>query len=1821
MRINILITVFLCLISIGTASALLSVTSIESTHGRDYRALNDIIGINVSSSSNVSVSNVQCIKQSGTTYAYICVFNDTVNSAAATYTVRNTEGQTASKSIKVDNGIGPISYKILASQNSVKLSYTIQDLGYGNNNACSGIKTLTVYDGSSILNTFNINGVPGVCLYNGTINLSVGSSGTKAIMLEATDNVGNVKRTLAENVTLDLDAPEIINGLIVKYSATSEELSELSNSASFLVDIYFGIREQNLSSIRLDLSNANTNPTIKSAYKNIVLSLSSCVANVSDGAKVYNCVIKSVPLKISGNSLDMNVTAKDAFGNSVTSTLSKSFSIDNTVPEVSITTGMCDDAGKCYIKNGFNKIILTMNKQNFERRNVFFRLPGSIFDINRVQNCSGSECTAIVSLTCSSGSQVEISIAGLAGLSSQDDSGNPVEPSSAYVYCDNIAPKIMSMNVTGQTSEILPQSVIVSGSTLTVTAKVNEAESEKIKASLWLDKLRNGTEEGSCTRASDYDFDCAWTISNIAEGYYAANILLNVSDSVGNNDSEYLMFNVFGLRSDNETPNNLEISPRDVYPKKINRIVLDMATGNGIPYYAYATYDLSKVKGNNVSVLHQQVDLSRCEYVSEGGTVSASQIFSSIKVNNEYAGLNDIGRLDLLFVDNADPNIWDDKFTIVCNISVTVKVDNYVYRKPQQLTLEMPFELVNSKLCDTGQKINLQTLEGGCNPGVRLGRKIQKAEENWLVRQEWMSTVSSLIPKLQKLCSARNYIGEASTTAQFVSMVANGVSIYTQNSQVAKKPIQFYITTHLLDVCLSGAGTTSSSGIYSQYGSNNVFLNAAGTSLSMDRNTMAAVGESLFNRQKMAETCKGILGNACDFITCTKTDPTTKVAESIITESKLVQSKATGSQIGAGAKSQIGALPDLFGEAGFDTETWAMLTDNINVPDVKNSMIMSLATGCWPAVEYNLEKWRQTECNYVYCLKVAAYTGTDVSVCDKVKYTQYCTMIMGEIFELPFANIAKNFMENTADYVSNFLPLAAASGLRQALCPEYVGGNVLKAGKVEVPSEIPRQTYVIYACQLPLQIARWADIRSRSTMRGQFIYPDLGKKGDMCALAKCVGEEGCEFEPDFWALINQIQLPNGTWNKYGQNQNGQNKINVEANNKITEGSKTLYDTGILMSLEKFRQSHYNKATGTYDNLPAWFGPEYNKLLASQKAAGIIDDNYGKAPTTTVADSKADTDMLEKERAELKTLQALIDARAAKPPVKQGTVVVDNTPTITANTAKITELQKQSATKNLELKQANELVAKYENDLKILPTNSFARTMAEKNLPVVKEAATTLSGDIKNLESQIASLGTTNTQLTTTMSQVDSGAKYAEDVAKYNAEMEKYKVSKAALEKEINELDAKIKKASGEQNVASNNLKELNEKYALYNKCLRELYGPGSAANSEKPEDNDKIDLEKCAEDLKNKAIDASGFNKEERDALMIEKDVYDKLNLIDKVKVDKLRLGAYQKLVDANEDIKKYIGLEDYAQLDSADSKSQTYQQLLSKRNLLLKELKLCGDALQESCDTYAKRMDDELLLKKFQSDGIVKDLPEGQYDKLTKDIKDKSEELRKQIAAKDKTIKTYEQAAKLGDALYVGLQTLDAKNMLKFFSLGEWTNKWFGVNIADLIDPDRWTESVCNSENANNFGGASKDSAAISCDSGICQAVLTYAAERIELENPNKTRYYIYTSVYYISGGDLTGTDVYFKKVNVTYNVYFRGNGPELKFFKYPAELKAYDVIQNKTAFNSTEKYNQMCIEFSEPFPLYNSLIHARIYCRDIVERAFDTGSPWAVEEIPKVT
>ncbi|GIU69733.1 MAG: hypothetical protein KatS3mg002_0969 [Candidatus Woesearchaeota archaeon] len=222
-----------------------------------------------------------------------------------------------------------------------------------------------------------------------------------------------------------------------------------------------------------------------------------------------------------------------------------------------------------------------------------------------------------------------------------------------------------------------------------------------------------------------------------------------------------------------------------------------------------------------------------------------------------------------------------------------------------------------------------------------------------------------------------------------------------------------------------------------------------------------------FNNKKSKELpFMGIIGQACTFMSCElewnkPLQPDESLADSI---------------------TEIGKkLPLGLGEE---------LTDGLTNSDLKNSMVMSALKLCIPGVVYNLNKYRQVDCEYLECLKVYSASGLDVSQCDVMKASKTCSIIVGEVFEIPYVRIGKNLFSNMADVVR----MSFGTGLVEVL-KLFSDSDVCKSSESDT---------AIILCNVPYALNQYISGQKKTSMSKEFTYDS---SRDFCQTAGCVGPD------------------------------------------------------------------------------------------------------------------------------------------------------------------------------------------------------------------------------------------------------------------------------------------------------------------------------------------------------------------------------------------------------------------------------------------------------------------------------------------------------------------------------------------------------------------------------------------------------------------------------------------------------------------------------------------------------------------------------------------
>ncbi|MCK5107402.1 MAG: hypothetical protein KAQ83_01630, partial [Nanoarchaeota archaeon] len=102
-------------------------------------------------------------------------------------------------------------------------------------------------------------------------------------------------------------------------------------------------------------------------------------------------------------------------------------------------------------------------------------------------------------------------------------------------------------------------------------------------------------------------------------------------------------------------------------------------------------------------------------------------------------------------------------------------------------------------------------------------------------------------------------------------------------------------------------------------------------------------------------------------------------------------------------------------------------------PEPKDSLVTSVATLCLPGIVYNLEKARQIDCYYVYCMEQQVTGGTPPFVCTLQRHYAWCKFVWGEIWHLfPASALVSKLIESFAAALKD--PLAALQLSIQVTC-------------------------------------------------------------------------------------------------------------------------------------------------------------------------------------------------------------------------------------------------------------------------------------------------------------------------------------------------------------------------------------------------------------------------------------------------------------------------------------------------------------------------------------------------------------------------------------------------------------------------------------------------------------------------------------------------------------------------------------------------------------------------------------------------------------------
>ncbi len=1016
---------------------------------------------------------------------------------------------------------------------------------------CSGFKKIEFLANDVVIQEINYSKEDDNCTKSITQEISYNQGAN--FKVKVTDKIGNTVESTSEFVNITKAA---VYDLGFEYDGNP--ISRISHITPITGTVVFYVDAQSIEGITADFSQLIQNVLYQEAYSSVDVPLSSCYS-VNNSEK-YKCGVSNVVINPENASvaLRFNVIANGGVGSS--SILTFSFTIDDEAPRlVSIETNYFHDDKYYFASNEHTEIILRFDdtQEQFNRKKVFYEFNNIKYAIH---HCDAGVCYAYINTPCRSGSTYDVSLVTSGGYRTEDDAGNPVqEDYSAEICCDSVVPYDNSMGISesGQASyiEFLPNSydvLIVGGQPLEIEAHVYE-DGPTLTTYANLTSIGGSYQEGECSKNQTLNkFICKWSIERLINEHMQKEIEFSFTDLV--NHSYTTTAEIVIKKSANQsetTPNCVEIDSSSVKfsPEQINRIALDMSIDNGLTYPLYGSFMPEMKNSCRNYKIYEQQERPECFVKFSNGTILAGvNLFSDFILAYPENVEDELNYLEIIPL--ADANNYDENYKIICNLSFVIGNEKTLFSQPLVVPVEWKLEFKNSAFGTPGEEYTKKLKEFDKGDGF----------------EEMIGWANMLLATMSELCSAKKYIDKLGGAGTVLELGEAAVCIYSETY------CSMISAGHVLTK-LAPAGTDESK------------------VQKIEDNAQSALEKGAF----------GLFDSACRLASCSiEEEMNSEAGKNWWMQEDLGIS--TDPSAGEDSSAAWGGTDSLF--ADWDN----YLLDDIDQPNMYNSLVTCIMTNCWQGVIYHLNKYREANCDKFYCLKRQAQYGLGISQCYEALDTFICKEIVGEIFEIPYIRDIKNLAGNVNSLIQNLLPKLMTDVWSSLAC-----GDEYMQKTLNEPTRIVKDINVakVIMCEAPLALGRIIRTERFGSNSGHFMYPN---NPDICAMAHCNEEDETKCETNAGLIskaMPQIQKAVG-FDIFGpSSMSSQQQIDLlQSSNRNRGSSQSYYDT-----LNDYVSSAYNGETDAAQDAAFKLRYQYGLDVPTDETSikgykedeGIVDD--------------------------------------------------------------------------------------------------------------------------------------------------------------------------------------------------------------------------------------------------------------------------------------------------------------------------------------------------------------------------------------------------------------------------------------------------------------------------------------------------------------------------------------------------------------------------------------------------------------------------------------
>ncbi|VVB81317.1 Bacterial Ig-like domain (group 3) [uncultured archaeon] len=848
------------------------------------------------------------------------------------------------------------------SNGEVTISYAAEDyaLTYGDTSTCSGLKTITVKSGTTVLATDSA--ALGECTKDNARKINFDTAGTKQVCVTALDYVNFASTPRCQEVKIDKAAPTI------------EEVNILDQNGFILTHVHSG--EERTATVNAVITDdIEVDPeTVRANFEQLNPNLPDFAAPDTNQNDIYtwqNIPVSEVsPCKIT-------VTAKDTLGNENTQDFGCSIKADDTPPTFKqAVSESTRDGLPLYGYNTELKIDFE-DKDNTGAPGIGLQSGNVYLDLSALGMDSAAQPDVCSKM---SGADWQCSWLLLPPptvpegnysitLKGSDDLGNELAEQAFDIVYDNTGPAqpqiIEAKVVTGEAG------VTYTGGAVRgdyVQYKVRSSEFETAFANF--SDIGGGDKEPAtiCEPSTGAAKDCTFESLVILDGPFTANLAFTFYDDAMNKASTTAKLEIYGM--ENATTANYWNKPSVTCSPR----VIDRKTASIMPTIATCRLDLT-TPNPKVSTL------------AIAGPTAPDQCTGDIDLNvNDIYLINTAegSKSPYLFIVLEPKEYLRNTLNISCPITIYSKREEtvggvkryYVSPIPQTVETNVTLQFYNSPLGLPDAAID-----------AKINRSIDTAWNN----MKWLSDL-------------RKYMYYAEMACWIKGMIVNALAT-------------MYLLVSVITAISSGAKLFA-------------YTKSAGDAAEQTAANLCTEEEKLAEKALGPETAGPIiqlLNTLCGIVNCASTG-----------EGALYEGYIGGAVPWCKDPSKFFGAEGMKMERAQEYLKYAEKETGGVMPNIKDSLILSIGCLCLPGIIYNLEKLHQINCFKTVCLyDYVKQQGYPIDFCEEMHDYFVCAYVVGEVFAIiPFAAFFDKMMDMVTTFLSDYWAWFSVilGGLCESLC-------------------------------------------------------------------------------------------------------------------------------------------------------------------------------------------------------------------------------------------------------------------------------------------------------------------------------------------------------------------------------------------------------------------------------------------------------------------------------------------------------------------------------------------------------------------------------------------------------------------------------------------------------------------------------------------------------------------------------------------------------------------------------------------------------------------